>query len=106
MDLKRRIQRRVCWEYRKFKWKMRWSSFEEMWDASSRILFYSAVREYFEFNDRIPEIYLDVLAMESCPVEAMWEMYLKEVHLQYQTWEEIEEILETMLMKWRISIAG
>lgn len=43
---------------------------------------------------------------EKRPLAAMWETYLREDYLRYQTWEEIEEILEAMLMKWKLPMAG
>ena len=40
------------------------------------------------------------------PIQAMWQFYLKYEHTMSLTWEGIEELLEGMLLEWRMPEAG
>lgn len=78
----------------------------EIWDICHKIHFYSCVKEYFSLNSGIPKLYLELAVAEPALLQTMWNTYLKHENLQYQTWEEIEEILETVVLQWKVSKAA
>lgn len=107
MDIRKKAWKRVQGEYQRFKRKVMYRfSKEEVWDASSRIHFYQTVKEYFELNDRIPDKYLILILAEAHPLAAMWQTYLEKEQLGYQTWSEIDELLEDMISNFKLPIAG
>ena len=79
---------------------------EEIWESCGRIHFYCCVRDYFAYNPEIPPEYLMIVSAIQEPVSAMWQLYLKLSSLQYETWEGIEEILDELLLSWRLPQAG
>ena len=73
----------------------------DIWDNCHKIHFYTCVKEYFSLNTRIPQVYLELAIADPSLVQTMWNTYLKYEHLQYQTWEDIEEILEVVVIQWK-----
>lgn len=107
MNVEKQARKKVLREYRLFKRRFRYrKTFGDLWEACGQVHFYSTVKEYFELNEKIPKVYLELIMKEERPLAAMWETYLSEDYLRYQTWEEIEEILEAMLIKWKLPMAG
>ena len=43
---------------------------------------------------------------DSRPIETMWRLYLKKEFLGYQTWQEIDELLDEIIMTWNRPLAG
>lgn len=105
--LRRKAKRRIEREYQRFrKTKLIHATKTEIWNLSHKIYFYSSIREYFDINGAIPGIYLELASVEPALIHMMWEMYLKEERLQFQTWEGIEEILEQVLLSWKVPSAA
>ena len=73
----------------------------DIWDLCHKVHFYTCVKEYFSLNSGIPQLYLELALADPALVQTMWNTYLKNEHLQYQTWEDIEEILETVVIQWK-----
>jgi len=106
LEIRKKARKKVFHEFHVFKRKVyRSFNFEEQWNACRKIQFYSIVKEYFEFNETIPEGYLALVIKEKRPILAMWETYLKDMRLQCNTWEDIDELLEIMLLGWRLPVA-
>ena len=78
---------------------------EEAWNACGKIHFYNCIKEYFELNDQISQAYLELVLKEPMPVQMLWEIYLRQDYLRYQTWDEIDELLEAALLGWRLPTA-
>ena len=107
MDIRRKAQCRVEKEYVRFKRKLIYQSTkEEIWKACGKIHFFECMKEYFELNECIPREYLELAAAEPGLVERAWRLYLREEQLEYRTWVEMDELLEALLMRWRIPLAG
>lgn len=107
MNDAQRAVRKVLRECGRYKKRMLTKmSKEEIWESCGRIHFYCCVREYFAYNPEIPPEYLMIVSAIQEPVSAMWQLYLKLSSLQYETWEGIEEILDELLLSWRLPQAG
>lgn len=107
MDVRRKACRRVEKEYIRFKRKLIYQgSKEEIWEACGKIHFFECMKEYFALNEWIPRGYLELAVTEPEFLERAWRLYLREEQLQYRTWAEIDELLEALLMRWRIPLAG
>lgn len=107
MNVQRKARYRVKKEYVRFKRRLMCrGTKEEVWNACRKIHFFECLREYFDFNARIPEKYLELAAAEPELMERAWRLYLREERLEYGTWTEIEELLEELLMRWRVPAAG
>lgn len=107
MEKRKKAYRKVLKEFQHYKRKVMYRlSREEAWNSCGRIHFYNCIKEYFELNGQIPQAYLELVLMEPSPVRMLWEAYLKEEDLGYQTWDEINELLENALLKWNLPAAG
>ena len=91
------LYRRTEKEYRRFHHKMMNQSKTALWDGCHKVLFYSTIKEYFEYQKEIPEKYLKVLLSYSHPIEMMWEIYLKYEEISIETWDGIEDLLEAVV---------
>lgn len=100
--LQKRARTKIGREFSRFK---RTSMFrmtkEEIWDTCHRIHFYCSVYEYFCMNTEIPTLYLELAVSDPALMQTMWGIYLRKETLQYQTWEDIEEILEQVVLHWK-----
>lgn len=106
MNLRKKAQKKISHEFQIFKRKIWYRMpLHEIWESSRQICFYSMVREYFEVNAEIPRVYMELVMVLDKPISTMWETYLTESGLCYQTWEDIGEILESILMKWKLPVA-
>lgn len=107
MNIRRKAQRNIEKEFLRFKRKMiyRYTK-EDIWEACNKIHFYVSLKEYFDLNERIPIIYLELAYAEPALIETAWNVFLKEERLGYRTWPEITELLEEVLFRWRLSEAG
>jgi len=107
MGKRKKAYRKVLREFQNYKRKsVRRMSRKEVWNACGRIHFYNCIKEYFELNDQIPQEYLDLVLAEPLPIRMLWEAYLQEESLRYQTWDEINELMETVLLAWKLPAAG
>ena len=81
-------------EYGTFKRQTMQRNRKSIWRDSGKIHFYYTVMEYFWCcQDRNGWGVLEGITL---PVQAMWNCYLKYEHLEYATWQGIEQILEQM----------
>jgi len=107
LRIQKKARRKIFREFYVFKRTVRRSfSFEEIWNGCQKIRFYSAVKEYFEYNEEIPKAYMELVVKEKEPIRKMWETYLKDGSLRSDTWEDLDGILEAMLLKWGMPAAG
>lgn len=107
MNLKKTVRRKVEREFRRFKRTMIYgASKEELWEACGKIHFYDCLYEYFDLNEKIPEIYLELAYAVPDFLETVWRVYLKQEDSGYQTWSEINDLLEKVLMRWKLPLAG
>lgn len=92
-----RLYGMVAGEYEDFKKQLLQQPADMLWDSCHEILFYTSVREYFQEKEDIRKHYVKRLLCEQKPIHAMWKVYLKYEDLVFQTWEEIDGILEKMI---------
>ena len=105
--LRKSAVKKVLKEFKNFKRKMIYRlSKRELWERCNKIHFCICVREYFELNERIPKVYLELVMAQPMFLEWLWSSYLKREGNGYQTWEEIEALLDAGLMEWNQPIAG
>lgn len=103
----KKAQTRIKRSFLRFKRKMLVKSQkEEIWDSCMKVHFYLCMNEYFEYNEGIPETYLQLAVAEPELLEKVWRLYLREEHLDYRTWKGIDELLEALLERWRLPLAG
>lgn len=107
MDEQKKAYRKILREFRRYKRRLLTSSTkEEIWEACGKIHFYCCLKEYFQYNSKIPRGYLCLVMEAAEPIQAIWQFYLKDEHTMYLTWEGIEELLEGMLLEWKMPEAG
>lgn len=68
--------------------------------------FLSRANEYFQNKTPIKRKYLNMMLEEPLPVSFMWELYQKSVWLDFETWAEMEEILEDMFCYRKACLAA
>lgn len=68
---------------------------EELWDNSGKIHFYINIYDYFN-NGQIQQKHLNAVINLPSPIYCLWELYLKYEFLKYDSWENIEEIIDVM----------
>lgn len=107
MEIQKQAKRKVQKEFRQFKRKViyRYSK-TEIWEACSKIHFYSCMKEYFDLNEEIPKCYLNLVLAEPGFLEAAWKVYLKEETCRCDTWEEVSRLLDVMLTGWKLPAVG
>ncbi len=72
---------------------------ETILNMCDKIHFYDCVMISFSENAEIPEkVYTFLMGQEKI-ISTMWLTYLKQEHLSFLTWAEIEELLEFWLEK-------
>ena len=79
---------------------------QALWDSCKKIHFYCCIKEYFDLKEQIPKVYLELVMTEPVFLAWLWSEYLKREDTGYQTWDEIEELLDKTLMNWNQPIAG
>jgi len=91
-----RLREMVAEECADYKKRLLQQPVDVLWDSCHEILFYTSVAEYFREKKDIRKHYVKRLLCERKPIYAMWKVYLKYEDLVFQTWEEIDVILERM----------
>lgn len=105
-NLYKRAKKKVIKEYFRFKrTNLRYAKKSEIWDIAHKVHFYCTVKEYFCLKPSIPRLYLELAIVEPEILLEMWNTYLRHEELQYQTWEDIEEIIEKLLLEWKTNAA-
>lgn len=100
-------RRKVEREFRHFKRRMMYGTPKEgIWEACGRIHFYNCLYEYFDLNGKIPMVYLELVLAVPDFLDMAWRVYLKQEDSGYQTWSEISDLMEKILMRWKLPIAG
>lgn len=94
---KEELMKKVQTEYTIFKYKMLSDGRKEIYDACAKIFYYECMHEYFEYNEEIPEKFVDAMADTENIMERLYVLYLKNEHLQVDTWKAIEELLEAYI---------
>lgn len=103
MNIRRKAQRNIRKEFLRFKRELFLRHTKgDIWEACEKIHFYTCMREYFQLNEKIPRVYLELAQARRGLIGMAWDEYLKEERLRYQTWPELEELLEAVLLKWRM----
>ena len=101
--LRSKAKRKINQEFQRYKRAvMMYEPKVNVWESSHKIHFYCCIREYFHLNPKIPNVYLELAVKEYGLIQSMWNVYLKHEELQYYTWEGIEDILEHILLEWKI----
>lgn len=67
---------------------------ETIQNMCDNIHFYDCVMIFFSKNDQIPEKVFTFLLDKDEIILDMWLLYLKQEHLGFLTWAEIEKLLE------------
>lgn len=97
MNIREKALKKVYREYDEFRDRILGMESVEVWERSRRIQFYCYIREYFEYNEKIESFVLKFTAALSQPVQMMWDFYLKNESCHCDTWEEITEMIHTMM---------
>ena len=104
--LRRKAKRNIEREYNRFRrFNLKYASKEEIWDISHKVYFMSCCLEYFSLNKVIPKLYLELAVIDSALLQSMWAAYLDDEKLQCETWKDIEEILERVVLRWKLKAA-
>ena len=102
-NLQKKARRKIAREFRKFRrTTLLYASKQEIWHDASKISFMDAVTNYFEYNDNISEAYLKLAIIEPAILQLMWQVYIKDQRLDCWSWDGINEILEKVLLSWRV----
>jgi hypothetical protein len=105
--LKLRVRRKIRREFSQFKQNiLRHYSKEAVWENCHRIYFYVSVKEYFEYNERIPGMYLSLALITDQLLDSMWNCYLEHEEFDFYTWNELDELLDFVLLDWNQPMAG
>lgn len=100
--LERKVKRKILKEFRKFrKITLLYATKPDIWQSANKISFMESARDYFEYNELIPEPYLKLALVEPALLQLMWQEYLKDSYADYMTWDGLDAILETVLLKWK-----
>ena len=67
---------------------------ETIQNMCDKIHFYDCVMIFFSENDQIPEEVYNFLYHREEIILNMWMLYLKQEHLGFLTWMELEKLLE------------
>ena len=51
-------------------------------------------------------VYLELVLAVPDFLDMAWRVYLKQEDSGYQTWSEISDLMEKILMRWKLPIAG
>lgn len=101
--LERKAKRKISREFRKFRrTTLLYATKIDLWNSSTKITFFDSVHEYFEYNEEIPDAYLKLAVIEPALMHLLWQAYQKDESLDFCTWEGISEILERVLLSWRV----
>lgn len=83
-------------EFELFQYKTLSKSRKKIFEACSRIAFYSCIYEYFLYAEEISEKHIRVCLNCGEIIASLYQIYLKYEYLQYSRWEDIEEILDVL----------
>lgn len=84
-------------EFELFRYKTLSRSRKEIFEACSRIAFYSCIYEYFLYAEEISEKHIRACLNCGEIIASLYQIYLKYEYLQYSRWEDIEEILDVLV---------
>lgn len=97
MDFREKAMEAVFREYDEFRDRVLRMESRRIWERCRRIQFYCYIREYFEYNEKIEFAVVKFTVAFNRPVQVMWEFYLKNENCHCDTWEEITEMIHTMM---------
>lgn len=104
--LRRRAKKKIEREYFKFRRvTLRYATKSEIWNICHKVHFFCTVTEYFQLKPSIPKLYLELAVVDPALLQTMWDTYLKYEELQYETWADIEEILDKVVTYWKLNVA-
>ena len=84
-------------EYQLFKIRMLSQTPDEIYNRCNEIYFYECLHEYFVYHEDLNPEFWKAAFMEAGILEVLWKMYLKLEYLEFNTWEQIEYLLEEYL---------
>ena len=87
--------RKIETEYSLFRYKMLSDSTQEVYDSCRKICFYECINEYFQYSREISADFVNATRQSDKILAELWQIYLKYEYLGMDTWEEIEDILNT-----------
>lgn len=88
------IKGRVRQEWKDFTNQILLYDKETILNMCDKIHFYDCAMIFFSENDRIPEKIYGFLFSREDIIRNMWLLYLKQEHLGFLTWTELEELLK------------
>lgn len=92
-EKEKKLVRHIIQEYQLFRYQMLEKKSYEIFDSCNKIQFYCCIKEYFQLTEFIEKDVVDVLKDEVCPIELLWNYYLRTEYLQVALWENIKELL-------------
>ncbi len=104
--LRRKAKRNIEREYYRFRrFNLKYASKKEIWEISHKVYFMSCCLEYYTLNKEIPKLYLELAIIDPALLQTMWSTYLKDENLGCETWSDIEQILDQVVMQWKLVAA-
>lgn len=96
-EKERKLRKKIGREHELFKYKMLAAPAAEIYDNCNKIRFYGCIHEYFQYAENLEKKFVDACLGEPDAIAALWELYIEYEYLKCDTWEDIEEILWTLV---------
>ena len=93
----RELIKRIETELLLFKYKTLSKSNVEIYDNCNVIRFYHCIYEYFMYAENLRENHVLACLKQDNVIARLYELYLEREYLKCDTWEGIEEILNTFI---------
>mgnify|MGYP000850579443 FL=1 len=87
------VRFRIRREYNRFQYQMLKKKKEEIMEKCEKIRFYGCIKEFFQYNEGIPQEIFSFLSKQKDIIHSMWEIYLKYEQLSCESWDQIEKLI-------------
>lgn len=94
-EKEKEMLRKIETEYSLFRYRMLSDSVQKVYDACRKICFYECVNEYFQYSRETSADFINATGQSDKILAELWKIYLKNEYLGMDTWEDIEDILNT-----------
>lgn len=91
------LLKRIETEHTIFKYRMLASTAAEVYENCNIIRFYECIYEFFQYAEDIEKEYTNACLRYENVIETLYQLYMKYEYLRYSRWEDIEEMLSTLV---------
>ncbi|MCI9390742.1 MAG: hypothetical protein HFH54_13970 [Lachnospiraceae bacterium] len=91
------LVKRVENEFGYFRYKMLSKSRKKIFKRCDKIRFYCYIYEYLMYADGIDKEHIEACLKYERPIAGLYRVYQRYAYLQYDRWEEIEELLNVLV---------